>query len=349
MLVQNLHISLRYQNDINLIITVQYLSIMETKEFNFKGLTVNGFLMLFVAIVLPILAVWCVYKSILLFDMPNNNLLAGTLLTLGILMAICEILILCGFLMLEPNTARVTTWFGKYSGTFSRTGFYWINPFYGTKKLSLRARNLDAEPIKVNDKVGNPVMIGLVLVWKLKDTYKALFEVDSQTMAATNGSIGGDTKGLMRALENFVSVQSYAALRQVAGQYAYDDNDEDTKELTLRSGGDEINEMLEAKLNERLSLACIEVVEARINYLAYAPEIAAVMLRRQQASAIITAREKIVEGAVSMVKMALDKLSNEDIVELDDDKKAAMVSNLLVVLCADEQAQPVVNTGTLNM
>ena len=321
---------------------------METKEFNFKGLTVNGFLMLFVAIVLPILAVWCVYKSILLFDMPNNNLLAGTLLTLGILMAICEILILCGFLMLEPNTARVTTWFGKYSGTFSRTGFYWINPFYGTKKLSLRARNLDAEPIKVNDKVGNPVMIGLVLVWKLKDTYKALFEVDSQTMAATNGSIGGDTKGLMRALENFVSVQSYAALRQVAGQYAYDDNDEDTKELTLRSGGDEINEQLEAKLNERLSLAGIEVVEARINYLAYAPEIAAVMLRRQQASAIITAREKIVEGAVSMVKMALDKLSNENIVELDDDKKAAMVSNLLVVLCADEQAQPVVNTGTLN-
>ena len=348
MLVQNLHISLRYQNDINLIITFQYLFIMETKEYNFKGLTVNGFLMLFVALMLPIIAVWCVYKSILLFDMPNHGWLAGTLLTLSIVLSICEILILCGFLMLEPNTARVTTWFGKYSGTFSRTGFYWINPFYGTKKLSLRARNLDAEPIKVNDKVGNPVMIGLVLVWKLKDTYKALFEVDSQTMAATNGSIGGDTKGLMRALENFVSVQSYAALRQVAGQYAYDDNDEDTKELTLRSGGDEINEMLEAKLNERLSLAGIEVVEARINYLAYAPEIAAVMLRRQQASAIITAREKIVEGAVSMVKMALDKLSNENIVELDDDKKAAMVSNLLVVLCADEQAQPVVNTGTLN-
>ena len=321
---------------------------METKEFNFKGLTVNGFLMLFVALVLPIVAVWCVYKSIILFDMPNHDWLAGTLLTLGIVLAICEILILCGFIMLEPNTARVTTWFGKYSGTFSRTGFYWINPFYSTKKVSMRARNLDAEPIKVNDKVGNPVMIGLVLVWKLKDTYKALFEVDSQTMAATTGTVGGDTKGLMRALENFVSVQSYAALRQVAGQYAYDDNDEDTKELTLRSGGDEINEQLEAKLNERLSLAGIEVVEARINYLAYAPEIAAVMLRRQQASAIITAREKIVEGAVSMVKMALDKLSSEEIVELDDDKKAAMVSNLLVVLCADEQAQPVVNTGTLN-
>ncbi|MBQ6078913.1 MAG: SPFH domain-containing protein [Muribaculaceae bacterium] len=321
---------------------------METKEFNFKGVTMNGFFMLFVALLLPVLAVWGVYKSIVLFEMPNHGWLAGVLMAISIILAICEILILGGFLMLEPNTARVTTWFGKYSGTFTRTGFYWINPFYSTKKVSLRARNLDAEPIKVNDKVGNPVMIGLVLVWRLKDTYKALFEVDSQTMASTTGSIGGDTKGLMHALENFVSVQSYAALRQVAGQYAYDDNDENTKELTLRSGGDEITEQLEAKLNERLSLAGIEVVEARINYLAYAPEIAAVMLRRQQASAIITAREKIVEGAVSMVKMALDKLSSEEIVELDDDKKAAMVSNLLVVLCADEQAQPVVNTGTLN-
>ena len=321
---------------------------METKEYNFKGLTINGFFMLFVALVLPILAVWGTYRSIILFSLPNHGWIAGTMLAISIVSAICEILVLSGFIMLEPNTARVTTWFGKYSGTFTRTGFYWINPFYGTKKVSLRARNLDAEPIKVNDKVGNPVMIGLVLVWRLKDTYKALFEVDSQTMASTSGNIGSDTKGLMHALENFVSVQSYAALRQVAGQYAYDDNDEDTKELTLRSGGDEITEQLEDKLNERLSLAGIEVVEARINYLAYAPEIAAVMLRRQQASAIITAREKIVEGAVSKVKMALDKLSSDDIVELDEDKKASMVSNLLVVLCADESAQPVVNTGTLN-
>ncbi len=322
---------------------------METKEFNFKGTTMNGFFMLFVAIVLPILAVWGIYEAIVMYDVPGHGILPTILLILGALMLIVELFILNGFMMLEPNTARVTTWFGKYSGTFTRTGFYWINPFYGTKKVSLRARNLDAEPIKVNDKVGNPVMIGLVLVWRLKDTYKALFEVDSQTMASTDGTLSGNAKGLMRALEDFVSVQSYAALRQVAGQYAYDDNDENTKELTLRSGGDEINEQLEGKLNERLSLAGIEVVEARINYLAYAPEIAAVMLRRQQASAIITAREKIVEGAVSMVKMALDKLSSEEIVELDDDKKASMVSNLLVVLCADEQAQPVVNTGTLNM
>lgn len=220
----------------------------------------------------------------------------------------------------------------------------------------MRARNLDVEPIKVNDKIGNPILIGLVLVWKLKDTYKAMFEIDSQTMAASASStgnanqisIGNAVANRMNAFENFVKIQSDAALRQVAGQYAYDDNEANTEELTLRSGGEEINEQLEQKLNERLAMAGMEVVEARINYLAYAPEIAAVMLRRQQASAIITAREKIVEGAVSMVKMALHKLSEEEIVELDEEKKAAMVSNLLVVLCADEAAQPVVNAGTLN-
>lgn len=214
----------------------------------------------------------------------------------------------------------------------------------------MRARNMEAKPIKVNDKIGNPVLIGLVLVWKLEDSYKAMFEIDAQTMADNkgNGSIGVTVAGRMNAFEDFVRVQSDAALRQVAGLYAYDDNEADTNELTLRSGGEEINEQLEQKLNERLAMAGMQVVEARINYLAYAPEIAAVMLRRQQASAIISAREKIVEGAVSMVKMALHKLSEEDIVELDEDKKAAMVSNLLVVLCADEAAQPVVNTGTLN-
>ena len=241
---------------------------METKEFDFKGTVLNGFVMVFVSIVMPIVAVWCIYESIVIED---GGWVTGCLVALGIILALCSLLTWGGFLMLEPNTARVTTWFGKYSGTFTRTGFYWINPFYSTKKLSLRARNLDAEPIKVNDKVGNPVMIGLVLVWKLKDTYKAMFEVDSQTMASSDGTIGGNTKGLMHALEDFVSVQSYAALRQVAGQYAYDDNDENTHELTLRSGGDEINEQLEAKLNERLSMAGIEIVEARINYLAYAP------------------------------------------------------------------------------
>ena len=320
---------------------------METKEYAFKGMVMNGFLMLFVNFVVAILAIVGIVYSIILLD-GSYGAQGGWLLLGSLLLLILNIIMWCGFMLLEPNEAKVTTWFGKYSGTFGQTGFFWINPFYSTKKVSLRARNLDAEPIKVNDKTGNPVMIGLVLVWKLKDTYKALFEVDSQTMASNPNAIGSDTKGLMNALENFVRVQSDAALRQVAGQYAYDDEDTKAGEPTLRSSADEINEQLEQKLDERLALAGIEVVEARINYLAYAPEIAAVMLRRQQASAIITAREKIVEGAVSMVKMALDKLANEDIVELDDDKKAAMVSNLLVVLCGDDSAQPVVNTGTLN-
>ena len=320
---------------------------MENKEFAFKGTVMNGFLMLFVNFAILVLAVLGIIYSIIQLD-GSNGAQGGWLLGGSILLLFINIIMWCGHLQLEPNVARVTTWFGKYSGTFSKTGFFWINPFYGSKKVSLRARNLDAEPIKVNDKTGNPVMIGLVLVWKLKDTYKALFEVDSQTMAANPNAVGSDTKGLMNALENFVRVQSDAALRQVAGQYAYDDEDTKEGEPTLRSSADEINEQLEQKLDGRLALAGIEVVEARINYLAYAPEIAAVMLRRQQATAIITAREKIVEGAVSMVKMALDKLPNENIVDLDDDKKAAMVSNLLVVLCGDESAQPVVNTGTLN-
>ena len=259
------------------------------------------------------------------------------------------VLMLPGYFSQEPNEARVMVFFGKYEGTFKRTGFYWVNPFMNKKKLSLRARNLDVEPIKVNDKIGNPVLIGLVLVWKLKDTYKAMFEIDAQTMAEKgNGQVSVTVAGRMNAFEAFVRVQSDAALRQVAGDYAYDDNEHDKNELTLRGGGEEINNQLEHQLNERLAMAGMEVVEARINYLAYAPEIAAVMLRRQQASAIITAREKIVEGAVSMVKMALDKLSEEEIVELDEEKKAAMVSNLLVVLCADEPAQPVINSGTLN-
>ena len=327
---------------------------METKEFAFKGWVMNGFLMLFVNFLILVLSIVTIVFSIILLNESDGSD-GGWLLGGGILLLVVNIFMWCGHMMLEPNEARVATWFGKYDGTFSKTGFFWINPLYSTKKVSLRARNLDAEPIKVNDKTGNPVMIGLVLVWKLKDTYKALFEVDTQTMASAPNSVGTDMRSIMNALERFVRVQSDAALRQVAGQYAYDDEDKTTvstdcqsDNLTLRGGGDEINDQLEEKLNERLALAGIEVVEARINYLAYAPEIAAVMLRRQQASAIITAREKIVEGAVSVVKMALDKLSNEDVVELDDDKKAAMVSNLLVVLCGDDSAQPVVNTGTLN-
>lgn len=313
---------------------------MEKKEVVFGGVTLNGFLMLFAVIVWLLLSV-----AVFVLGVKDESVLLGIG---GALLFVVGLVMTAGFVMLEPGEARLMMFFGAYRGTFSKTGFYWVNPFITTKKLSLRARNLDAEPIKVNDQVGNPVMIGLVLVWKLCDTYKAMFEIDAQTMAKTQNGIGADVKSIMNALEQFVKTQSDAALRQVAGQYAYDDVDGKKNELTLRGGGEEINQQLEQKLNERLAIAGIEVVEARINYLAYAPEIAAVMLRRQQASAVISAREKIVEGAVSMVKMALDRLAEEQVVELDDDKKAAMVSNLMVVLCGEDSAQPVLNTGTLN-
>ena len=313
---------------------------MEKKEVVFGGVTLNGFLMLFAVIVWLLLSV-----AVFVLGVKDESVLLGIG---GALLFVVGLVMTAGFVMLEPGEARLMMFFGAYRGTFSKTGFYWVNPFITTQKLSLRARNLDAEPIKVNDQVGNPVMIGLVLVWKLCDTYKAMFEIDAQTMAKTQNGIGTDVKSIMDALEQFVKTQSDAALRQVAGQYAYDDVDGKKNELTLRGGGEEINQQLEQKLNERLAIAGIEVVEARINYLAYAPEIAAVMLRRQQASAVISAREKIVEGAVSMVKMALDRLAEEQVVELDDDKKAAMVSNLMVVLCGEDSAQPVLNTGTLN-
>jgi Membrane protease subunits, stomatin/prohibitin homologs len=273
---------------------------MGSAEFDFKGFKMSGFMMLFLNICLIFVSVaMFIYYDVL-----------GTLgIVLGVIGIISCFFILGGYMQLEPNQARAMVFFGKYKGTFKETGFFWVNPFLDKKKLSLRARNLDVKPIKVNDKTGNPIMIGLVLVWKLKDTYKAMFEIDSQTLAEAGAtspnaaaSLGNSVAGRMTAFENFVKIQSDAALRQVAGQYAYDDNEGETSGLTLRSGGDEINIQLEQKLNERLAMAGIEVVEARLNYLAYAPEIAAVMLRRQQASAIISAREKIVEGAVSMVK-----------------------------------------------
>ena len=324
---------------------------MENKEFTFKGKTLNGFMMLFVNLALTVVSIALIALAIArnTYDIADIAMIVG-----GGILLVVTLFIWAGFMMVEPGEARVMMFFGNYRGTFTKVGYSWVNPFINTKKLSLRARNLDSEPIKVNDKTGNPIMIGLVLVWKLKDTYKAMFEIDSQTMAQSgaaqqnNVTAGTSVSNVMLAFEKFVNTQSDAALRQVAGLYAYDNNDGSKDELTLRDDADEINKQLESKLDERLSMAGIEVVEARINYLAYAPEIAAVMLRRQQAAAIISAREKIVEGAVSMVKMALDKLSNEEIVELDDDKKAAMVSNLLVVLCGDDSAQPVVNAGTLN-
>ncbi|MBQ3882549.1 MAG: SPFH domain-containing protein [Bacteroidales bacterium] len=316
---------------------------MENKEFEYKGITLNGFLALLLCLLLIVGAIYCFVKAEAASSAP----------ILGIVLLLAFVLGCMGFIKQEPNEAKVLVFFGKYSGTFFKTGFYWVNPLLSKKGVTLRARNLNPEPIKVNDKAGNPVLIGMVLVWKLEDTYKALFEIDSQSLApvVTNNIKGvpvrvGVSNSLANAFENFVRVQSDAALRQVAGCYAYD-NPDSAEELTLRSNAEEINERLVRTLNERLSMAGIHVTEARINYLAYAPEIAAVMLRRQQADAIIAAREKIVDGAVSMVKMALDKLKEEGVVDLDEERKAAMVSNLLVVLCGDEPAQPVVNSGSL--
>ena len=310
------------------------------KNFTYKGWKINGFVMLLVDLLM-----WggVAYLGYYL-STPEANLALG--ITALVVLAILATITLAGFMMLEPNESRVLVFFGNYRGTFYETGFWWINPFMAAKQLSLRARNLNVDPIKVNDKAGNPIMIGLVVVWKIKNdgAYNAVFEIDAPTVVGANTST---TR--MNVLENFVAVQSDSALRQVAGMYAYDENtNSEQGGVTLRSGGDEINDKLTDELNERLSIAGIEVVEARLNYLAYAPEIAAAMLRRQQADAIISAREKIVEGAVSMVKIALERLSTEEVVELDEERKAAMVSNLLVVLCADEAAQPVVNTGTLH-
>ena len=307
------------------------------KETAYKGFVMSGFIALLLVIVLFAAIFYCFYRA---GGTPSFGIL-------GALLFVFTVICINGFVKLEPNEAVALVFFGKYRGTFSKDGFYWVNPFMSKKKVSLRARNLNPEPIKVNDKVGNPVLIGMVLVWKLEDTYKALFEIDSQSLVAVpaNGH-GPSARLLSQAFENFVRVQSDAALRQVAGCYAYD-NPDTADELTLRSNADEINEKLVNTLNERLSMAGLHVTEARINYLAYAPEIAAVMLRRQQADAIIAAREKIVDGAVSMVKMALDKLKDEGVVDLDEERKAAMVSNLLVVLCGDEPAQPVVNSGSL--
>ncbi len=316
---------------------------MENKNFEYSGWKINGFWALVIFFLLLGGSICLIVAGANCEATPRDVIM----IVGGVVLLILALIASKGFILLEPNEARVLTFFGKYVGSFYNTGFWWVNFLISAKNISLRARNLNAEPIKVNDKTGNPIMIGLVLVWKLKhdEIYRAVFDID----VAANPATGGVTQYTrMKMLESFVSVQSDAALRQVAGCYAYDDNTAGGDSVTLRSSSEEINDLLEERLAERLAIAGIEVVEARINYLAYAPEIAAVMLRRQQADAIISAREKIVEGAVSMVKMALDKLSTEEIVELDDERKAAMVTNLLVVLCADESAQPVVNAGTLH-
>jgi regulator of protease activity HflC (stomatin/prohibitin superfamily) len=275
----------------------------------------------------PISGYWALLMEVIFL----GGAIAGfayEIIWIGIVLTVLFILAMIGFTVINPNGSCVMVLFGAYKGSVRENGFFWVNPFYTKRKISLRARNFDSEPIKVNDKIGNPIKIGFVLVWRVLDTYKAVFDVDDY--------------------QHFVLVQSDAALRKLAGLYPYDNFEDHDSEIALRSGGEEINEMLEKEIRERLLIAGIEVIEARINYIAYAEEIAGAMLRRQQAAAVVAARFKIVEGAVSMVQMALEQLSDKKIVELDEEKKAAMVSNLMVVLCGDKDATPVVNTGTLH-
>jgi regulator of protease activity HflC (stomatin/prohibitin superfamily) len=281
------------------------------QEFSVKP--ISGYLALMIAIL-------SVGGSIIGFVFNN--------IWLGVILMVLFFFIILGFKVVNPNSSCVMVLFGAYKGTIRDNGFFWVNPFYITRRVSLRARNFDSEPIKVNDKVGNPIKIGFVLVWRVHDTYKAVFDVDD--------------------FQHFVLVQSDAALRKLAGLYPYDNFEDHEAVIALRSGGEEINDELEREIRERLQIAGIEVIEARINYIAYAEEIANAMLRRQQAAAVVSARFKIVEGAVSMVQMALEQLSDKKIVELDEEKKAAMVSNLMVVLCGDKDATPIVNTGTLH-
>lgn len=253
----------------------------------------------------------------------------GFFLLLAILSFIAFILLAKGLMIVNPNHSRVLTFFGQYTGTVKENGLLWVNPLYKSASLSLRSQNLNGQQLKVNDKLGNPIEIAAVIVWRVSDTYKASFEVMN--------------------FQQYVNIQSEAAVRHLAVSYPYDHMDDDATEgITLRGGGDKVNEMLEQELNERLAPAGIVVQEARISHLAYAPEIAGAMLQRQQATAMVAARSKIVEGAVGMVEMALAKLSEKNIIILDEERKAAMVSNLLVVLCGDSKVTPVVNTGTLH-
>ncbi|MFZ4796654.1 MAG: SPFH domain-containing protein [Bacteroidia bacterium] len=280
-------------------------------EIEFKGSTGFGLLFLLLVGIIAGFVVLIMFKMFLLIPI---------LLVLVTLLA--------GFYIIQPNESLVLTLFGKYVGTAKDNGFYWANPFLLKKKISLRARNLDSQPIKVNDKLGNPIMIGIVLVWRVADTFKAAFEINDY--------------------ESFVKIQSESAIRKLAGTYPYDNFDDEQAEISLRSGNNEVHEELVNELTERLVIAGIEVMEARISNLSYAQEIAGAMLQRQQATAIVAARIKIVEGAVGMVELALKQLSAKNIIDLDDDKKAAMVSNLMVVLCSDKAANPVINTGTLH-
>lgn len=278
---------------------------------------ISGYLALVLAILGFLGAIFCI----------ANSRGQTSMLIPGILLLLVAIFLIKGIMIVNPNHSRVCVFFGKYVGSVKDNGLLWVNPFYTTYKVSLRAQNLNGQQLKVNDKMGNPIEIAAVIVWQVKDTYKASFEVADY--------------------QQYVGIQSEAAVRHLATSCPYDQLEDETASITLRGGGEKVNELLEEELNERLSPAGIIVKEARISHLAYAPEIAGAMLQRQQATAIVAARTKIVEGAVGMVELALAELSKKAIVELDEEKKAAMVSNLMVVLCGEKAATPVLNTGSL--
>jgi regulator of protease activity HflC (stomatin/prohibitin superfamily) len=278
----------------------------------------NGYLALVLSLVLLVLAVYLFTQA------PDNPIIVVP----GILCFAGTIFIWKGLMIIQPNHARVLNFFGKYVSSVKDNGMFFVNPLYATIKISQRAQNLATPTLKVNDKMGNPIEIGSVIVWQISDTYKAAYEVSDYMV--------------------YVKIQSEAALRNLATSFAYDNIEDETASITLRDGGQKVNELLEKELTERLSISGITILEARISHLAYAQEIAGAMLQRQQATAIVAARFKIVEGAVGMVEMALEMLSKKNIVELDEDKKATMVSNLMVVLCGERGAQPVLNTGTLH-
>lgn len=247
---------------------------------------------------------------------------------LAVASLLVSILLTKGFIVIGPNSSKVLLLFGDYKGSIKQSGLFWVNPFYNKTSLSLRARNFESEKIKVNDKMGNPILISVILVWKVKDTFKSTFEVDNY--------------------EAFVRIQTDSAVRKLAGSFPYDHFEDERATITLSTNFDDVNKALEHEVTQRLEIAGIEVIESRIGYLAYAPEIAHSMLRRQQASAVVAARHKIVEGAVGMVESALKLLADKKVIEFDEDRKATMVSNLMVVLCGDSETKPVINTGTLN-
>lgn len=282
--------------------------------------TQSGGLMLLISFVVLLLSF-----GVFVLGMNIHNVL---LIVIGCILFAAYIFILPGFFTIQPNQAMVLILFGKYVGTVKEAGWHWSNPFYTKKKVSLRSRNVNGEKIKVNDEMGNPIEIAAVIVWRVENTAEACFDVENYV--------------------DYVNVQSESALRHLAGMYPYDVDEENSNTLSLRGSSDEVSEALKNELQQRLGKAGVIVEEARISHLAYAPEIAAAMLQRQQAAAIIAARTKIVEGAVGMVQMALNKLSEDGIVDLDEERKAAMVSNLLVVLCGEKSTQPIINTGTLH-